>query len=74
MPDKFVRAIFTLLAVFMLAGCAADNPPEKEQSDEDFSVVKVGLLHSRTGAMAYSELPLRDAEISSKTNGGIMQN
>ena len=51
---KTILGLTMLPLIFM--GCK-----EKKQAEEN--VVKVGLLHSLTGTMAISEIPVRDAEL-----------
>ncbi len=49
---------------------------KKEPAAEDTTTVKVGLLHSLTGAMAISEKAVRDAEVLAiseiNANGGVL--
>ena len=48
-----VASVFSLLSAFLLAGCS---------KKEEVKTVKVGLLHSLTGPMAHSEIPVCNAE------------
>ena len=54
MMKKSAMGVLGILAV-MLASCSAKK--------KDDNVVKVGILHSLTGTMAISELPVRDSEL-----------
>ena len=70
---KLGKLLFTcivpvFLSIFVFSSC------EKIHHKED--TIKIGLLHSLTGTMAISEIPLRDAEIVAieETNerGGVL--
>ena len=51
--SKNILILTTLLPLLFATGCQKNT----------HKTVKVGLLHSLTGAMAISEVPLRDAEL-----------
>ena len=53
MKKSFYCVLILISALLFLTGC------KKKES----KVVKVGLLHSLTGTMAISEIPLRDSEL-----------
>ncbi|MCR4580098.1 MAG: transporter substrate-binding protein, partial [Treponema sp.] len=50
-----LAGLLLFTSLILLTGCN-----EKNQSDK---IVKIGLLHSLTGTMAISEIPVRDAEL-----------
>ena len=51
---RTASAYIMAAAVFLASGCSQKNEAE---------TVNIGILHSRTGSMAISEQPLRDAEM-----------
>ncbi len=55
-----VRALVTLLLLWTaLGGAGCGGPETQEESDS----VKVGVLHSLSGTMAISEIPVKNAEL-----------
>jgi urea transport system substrate-binding protein len=51
--NKFRTFFMTLIALLVFSGC--------QKNEED--TVKIGLLHSLSGTMAISEVPVRDSEL-----------
>ena len=64
---KKIAVGFLIICAFAVVSCTKDN---KE------STIKVGILHSLTGTMAISEIPLRNAELlaiqEENARGGIL--
>ncbi len=59
--SKFKRLLGGIIATTLVLSCVSCGNDKKQGSDND--TVKVGLLHSLTGAMAISEVSVRDAEL-----------
>jgi urea transport system substrate-binding protein len=75
--DSAIR--FTLLfALANVIGCDRVSPELKSQllGVKEIQPIRVGILHSQTGTMAFSETPLRHAEILAieeiNANGGVL--
>ena len=69
---KTIASIFMISAGLLIAGCNSDSI----SSFDSGATVKVGLLHSLSGTMSISEVPLCDAEKLAiheiNTAGGIL--
>ena len=55
----FLAAALVCVVASIVAGCGIDRQRNASLSRD---TVKIGLLHSHTGVMALSEMPVRDAE------------
>jgi urea transport system substrate-binding protein len=69
---------FAGTAVLLLVGCSTQSvsAPSGNSTTEDQGTIKVGILHSLSGTMAMSEVPVKDAELMAideiNRSGGVL--